>query len=188
MESTKPKKPDWSDHLPIDLLGLIANRLGLIDLLRFRVVCKNWNFVSSNASAEIEALPNNDPWFLIYDYDSKCMLKTDESKKIYRAVKIPEMNGATCIASNHGWLLLFKTPGSGSMCFFCPFSRARIEIPKFPLMVLNNMLREAQLMFLFTTGENSKNVFTSRASSLAQNVFNRKLSTQTGSDPDLSDF
>ncbi|OMP06596.1 hypothetical protein COLO4_08033 [Corchorus olitorius] len=246
----KPKKPDWSD-LPIDVLGLIANRLGLIDLLRFRVVCKNWNFASSDASAEIEALPNNDPWFLIYDYDSKCMLKTDESKKIYRTVKIPEMNGATCIASNHGWLLLFKTLGSGSMCFFCPFSRARIEIPEFPMKVFNpkqyvgkfstpptsndcvicivkirrqNMLdlfvlqrgyvawtkheiplgfpnkirhaafwrgvfyfldntflREAQLMFLFTIGENSKSVFISRASSLAQNVFNRDLSTQTGS-------
>ncbi|XVE77697.1 hypothetical protein DITRI_Ditri13aG0083900 [Diplodiscus trichospermus] len=125
---------DWSD-LPSELLQLIAVRLGLIELLSFRGVCKDWNSATSTASAEIEALPNQEPWFLLYREDnSQCMLVTDSNRKY--TITIPELNGATCLASNQGWLLLFR---EGSMFFFCPFSRAKIELPwEFPNTVISD--------------------------------------------------
>ncbi|KAK8654301.1 hypothetical protein V6N13_128272 [Hibiscus sabdariffa] len=116
---------EWGD-LPSELLPSIADRLGLIELLRFRGVCKDWNSASSTASAEIEALPDSKPWFLLYgeNNDSQCTLVTGSGKQY--SITIPEMDGATCLASSQGWLLLFR---EGSMFFFCPFSRAKIELP-----------------------------------------------------------
>ncbi|XWS31653.1 hypothetical protein CRYUN_Cryun23aG0094900 [Craigia yunnanensis] len=124
---------DWTD-LPSELLPLIADRLGLIELLCFRGVCKDWNSASSTASAEIEALPNHEPWFLLYgEYNSQCTLVTESGRKY--SITIPELDGATCLASSQGWLLLFR---EGSMFFFCPFSRAKIDLPgQFPHMVIS---------------------------------------------------
>ncbi|KAE8726573.1 NAD(P)-binding Rossmann-fold superfamily protein, putative isoform 1 [Hibiscus syriacus] len=94
---------DWTD---LPLLSSIADRLGLIELLRFRAVSKDWYAASWFASAEIEALPDRKPWFF----------------------------GAECLASSDGWVLLFR---EGSMFFFCPMSRAMIDIPvTFPHTVI----------------------------------------------------
>ncbi|XWS46732.1 hypothetical protein CRYUN_Cryun14cG0093200 [Craigia yunnanensis] len=125
---------EWTD-LPSELLPSIADRLGLIELLSFRGVCKDWNSASSTASAEIEALPNHEPWFLLYgENNSQCMLVTDSGRKY--AISIPELDGATCLASNQGWLLLSR---EGSMFFFCPFSRAKIDLPgQFPHTVISD--------------------------------------------------
>ena len=121
----------WSD-LPADLLSLIADRLGIIELLSFRGVCKAWHAASSVASAKTEAASNSEPWFLCYGENSQCHLY-NASQRGYK-MSIPELDGATCIASNQGWLLIFK---QGSMFFYCPFSRAKIDIPKFPHLVLS---------------------------------------------------
>ncbi|KAK7332029.1 hypothetical protein VNO80_28775 [Phaseolus coccineus] len=43
---------------------------------------------------------------------------------------ILELDGSACLASYEGWLLLF---GQGSLFFFCPFSKAKIELPNCPL-------------------------------------------------------
>lgn len=51
------------------------------------------------------------------------------------SINIPELEKSTCIASNHGWLLLLE---QGSLFFFCPFSRARIDLPRFPDSELSN--------------------------------------------------
>ncbi|KAL1132986.1 hypothetical protein V6Z11_A12G009500 [Gossypium hirsutum] len=128
---------EWND-LPSELLPSIADRLGIIELLRFRGVCKDWNFASSTASAEIEALPNRDPWFLLYgeNNNSQCTLVTESGKQYI--ITIPEMDGATCLASSLGWLLLYR---EGLIFFFCPFSRARIDLPvptKFPPMGISD--------------------------------------------------
>ena len=116
----------WSD-LPSDLLSPIADRLGLIELLCFRGVCKDWKSASTTASAEIESLPDHEPWFLVYGSNSECILLSNSGKKY--TINIPELNGATCLASNKGWLLMFQ---EGSMFFFCPFSHAKIDLPRFP--------------------------------------------------------
>ncbi|XP_039003816.1 F-box protein At4g12382-like [Hibiscus syriacus] len=115
----------WGD-LPNELLPAIAERLGLIDLLCFRGVCKDWNSASSAASAEIEALTDLEPWFLVYgeNNSSRCTLVTGSGERY--SITIPEMEGATCLASSQGWLLLFR---QGSLFFFCPFSRTTIELP-----------------------------------------------------------
>ncbi|KAK8635963.1 hypothetical protein V6N13_004674 [Hibiscus sabdariffa] len=124
---------DWTD-LPI--LPSIADRLALIELLRFRAVCKAWYAASSAASDNIEALPDREPWFLLYgDDNSTCTLVTEYSNEKH-TIDIPELNGTTCLASSHGWLLLFR---EGSVFFLCPLSRARIDIPvTFPHSVISN--------------------------------------------------
>ncbi|KAK8469003.1 hypothetical protein PHAVU_006G176940 [Phaseolus vulgaris] len=119
----------WSD-LPRDLLSQIANCLGLIDFLRFGVVCKDWNTASFKA---FKVSPDDksvlcDPWFLIYGGEgSDCSLLNPQNKCY--TINLPELDGATCLASYEGWLLLF---GNGSLFFFCPFSKAKIELPNCP--------------------------------------------------------
>ncbi|KAF5732708.1 hypothetical protein HS088_TW17G00238 [Tripterygium wilfordii] len=123
-------KKKWSD-LPSELLPCIAERLGLIELLCFRGVCKDWNSASETASAEVESLPDHEPWFLLYGggENSQCHLVTDSGKKY--ALDIPELSETTtCIASNNGWLLLLQE--GSTMLFFCPFSRTKIELPQLP--------------------------------------------------------
>lgn len=124
-DSTRP----WSD-LPPELLSLIANRLGIIELLGFRGVCNGWRRASSSASAEIESEVGKDPSFLAYsDNDKKSFLYYRPNGKLY-SMNIPEFEKSTCIASYQGWLILFD--GDRSMYLFCPFSRARIELPQLP--------------------------------------------------------
>lgn len=44
-------------------------------------------------------------------------------------INIPELEGANCLASDLGWLLLSR---GNQLFFFCPFTRAKIELPEFP--------------------------------------------------------
>ncbi|KAK7332032.1 hypothetical protein VNO80_28778 [Phaseolus coccineus] len=121
----------WSD-LPRDLLSQIAKGLGLIDFLSFRGVCKDWNTASLEVSPlEVSPVDKSalcDPWFLIYGGEgSHCSLISHQNKCY--TINLPELDGATCLASYEGWLLLF---GNGSLFFFCPFSRAKLELPNCP--------------------------------------------------------
>lgn len=119
----------WAD-LPSELISLIAERLGIIDLFSLSMVCKGWNSAASTPSSQISAQiissPNHALWFLLYGKNSQCFLVSETDKK-YK-ISIPEMNGATCIASKDGWLLLHR---DDSMFFFCPFSVSKIDLPKF---------------------------------------------------------
>lgn len=117
----------WAD-LPPELLSPIANSLGIIDLLSLRGVCKDWRSAPSTASAEIESLPSTKPWFILYEETENCTLYNPNVKKIYN-INFPELMDTTCLALNQGWLLLFQ---EGSIFFFCPFSRARIDLTQFP--------------------------------------------------------
>ncbi|KAM2937764.1 hypothetical protein FF1_037631 [Malus domestica] len=63
---------------------MIANSLGLIELVRFRSHCKAWNSASSAASARIESALDFKPWFLLYgtggeklDSGQQCKLVAD---------------------------------------------------------------------------------------------------------------
>ncbi|KAJ7972878.1 F-box protein family [Quillaja saponaria] len=129
--STEGVRRSWSD-LPPELLSKIADSLGLIELVSFRGVCKDWNSASSIASAQVESL-SDEPWFLMYGENSECVLLSNLGTKYI--MDIPEMDGATCLASYQGWLLVFN---KGSMFFFCPFSRAKIDLPMFPYKELSD--------------------------------------------------
>lgn len=114
----------WS-NAPSDLMSSIANGLGLIDLLSFRSVCKDWHLASPTSSAEIKS----HPWLLLCNEGStNCILYNVTVKNKYN-INLPELQGTICLASNQGWLLLSR---GSSIFFFCPFSRSKIDLPEYP--------------------------------------------------------
>ncbi|KAH7837149.1 hypothetical protein Vadar_010210 [Vaccinium darrowii] len=124
----------WSD-LPQELLSPVANRLGIIELLGFRDTCKDWRSASSTASAEIESSRHRKPWFLLYaEGNQECKLN-NVSEKIRYSINIPELEESACLASIHGWLLLFN---KGAIFFFCPLTRAKMELPDFPYLEISD--------------------------------------------------
>ncbi|XP_027348132.1 F-box/kelch-repeat protein At1g57790-like [Abrus precatorius] len=124
-------KSQWS-NLPYHLLSRIARELELIEFLSFLRVCSDWHITSSNMSLQDKS-HEFDPWFLSYGKGSQCSLLSNRDK-VY-SINILELEGATCLASYDGWLLLFC---QGSMFFFCPFSRAKLELPNCPFTELMN--------------------------------------------------
>ncbi|CAB4291756.1 unnamed protein product [Prunus armeniaca] len=81
------------------------------------------------------------------DSDHNCQLVTESGKKF--SVRLPELDGTTCLASNQGWLLLFKKQGlegeavgncggSSSLFFFRPFSKTKIDLPGCPFLELSD--------------------------------------------------
>eukprot|EP00257_Ricinus_communis_P025970 XP_025013384.1 F-box protein At3g56470-like [Ricinus communis] len=149
----KAAERKWSD-LPLDILPMIAGRLGIIDLISFRSVCKDWKSASATASAEIESSPLREPWFLLYGGEaSQCLLLSRTGNKY--TINIPEMNGATCIASKKGWLLLLREEDY-SIYFFCPFSRAKIDLPK-----LQNLASVPNHLAAFPSAPTSQDCFVS---------------------------
>ncbi|XP_026420136.1 F-box/kelch-repeat protein At1g57790-like [Papaver somniferum] len=121
----------WSD-LPPELLLEIAGKLGLLEHLSFRGVCQPWRLASSEASADLQSEIDTKPWFLLYGNGSHCSLLDSLSDKVYN-IHMPELDGATCIASKEGWLLLYRNE---SLFFYRPYSHAKIELPKFPTQQL----------------------------------------------------
>ncbi|KAF1882057.1 hypothetical protein Lal_00038700 [Lupinus albus] len=123
-------KLQWST-LPHDLLSQIIDRLGLIEFLSFHGVCKDWRMASTKSSPEEYS---RDLWFLTYGEGSNCSLLSSNQDKLYN-IDLPELDGATCLASYKGWLLLFW---NGSLFFFNPFSRAKIDVPNCPITELSD--------------------------------------------------
>ncbi|XP_071738200.1 F-box/kelch-repeat protein At1g57790-like [Rutidosis leptorrhynchoides] len=122
----------WSD-LPVEILSTIANRLELIELLSFRGTCKEFRVASYGLSAEIES--SKPPWLLFHKPNtSECLIYNERESKTYKG-NIPELEGAICLASYQGWLLLSKHE---SVYFFCPFSVSKIVLPSFPHKQLEN--------------------------------------------------
>ncbi|XP_028774877.1 F-box protein At3g56470-like [Neltuma alba] len=139
------EKP-WSD-LHSDLTSMISDQLGLIDLLSFRGVCNYWRSSCSNSSAEIESsVPK--PWFMLYGESARCSLLTNDNR-IFR-IEIPEMAEAKCLASFVGWFLLY-CKNRKSLSFFCPFSRAKIEIPQCPLISEQSESAESDIFAAFSS-------------------------------------
>lgn len=125
--------PTWSD-LPPELLCTIADLLGLIDILSFRGVCKEWRSASTTCSAEMESASNVEPSFLVNqdDDDNFQFYYRSRDMKMY-TIPFPELKGTKSLASSHGWLLMYRQEQEqSSVFFFCPFSGAKIELPPFP--------------------------------------------------------
>ncbi|KAK6940902.1 F-box domain [Dillenia turbinata] len=101
----------WSD-LPRDLLPIIADHLGLVKFLSFRGVCREWRMVSSTASAEIQL--RKLLWFLCVDPEDRYILYTSNFQESFKII-VPDHYVARCLASDQGWLPVFKQ-GSASSC------------------------------------------------------------------------
>ncbi|PWA60847.1 F-box domain-containing protein [Artemisia annua] len=115
----------WSD-LPVELLSPIADQLALIELLSFRGTCKGFRSASTEASAKNGS---ETPWLIFHkDDSSECVIYNQHNSKAYKR-NIPELQGAICLASYEGWLLLSKDE---TIFFFSPFSLAKIALPNFP--------------------------------------------------------
>ncbi|RYR36146.1 hypothetical protein Ahy_A10g051180 isoform A [Arachis hypogaea] len=136
-EMKRTKSDEWEVvewcNLPGDLLSRIASYLELIDFLSFRSVCKEWLIPPSEYNPSCREL-----WFLLYGEGSQCSFlklgsQSPNSERLY-TVNFPELDGATCLASYLGWLLLVQ---EGAMFFFCPFSRAKIDLPDCPFTDLS---------------------------------------------------
>ncbi|XP_058077121.1 F-box/kelch-repeat protein At1g57790-like [Magnolia sinica] len=118
---------DWAS-LPTELLEHIIDRLPLIEYLTFRGVCKSWRSASSDYSPKNQPKAHR-PWILFFSPTSptKCFLYNEPSESYYN-IEIPELQNSSCLASNHGWLLIHH---DGSLFFFNPFSRTKVELPEF---------------------------------------------------------
>nr|XP_011458641.1 PREDICTED: F-box protein At1g10110-like isoform X2 [Fragaria vesca subsp. vesca] len=124
----------WSD-LPPEILSLIAERAGLFELLSLFRVCNAWRSTSTALAQMVKHELNQGPWFLLYeDNNPECQMLTASGKKFITS--LPELNGTTCLASYHGWLLLFRQ--GGTIFFFHVFSRQRIDLPEFPVPELTD--------------------------------------------------
>ncbi|KAM7260943.1 hypothetical protein ACFE04_026418 [Oxalis oulophora] len=139
--SSKPERPleknfikiearPWSDT-PRELLECITSFLDVSDLLSFRGVCKDWKLASSRAMAQVGS---DQPCLLAIDNSECIIFRLSKRKDI---ATITELCEAKCIGSNFGWLLLLK---ENSILFFCPFSRAKIELPNFPFPESSNLV------------------------------------------------
>ncbi|XXG83332.1 hypothetical protein AAC387_Pa10g1111 [Persea americana] len=128
----------WTD-LPLEILELIFNQLLLVEFLAFRGVCKAWRLATFACCTTMAQTMEQKPWILFYrdsddpDTSPWCCLYNESSKKTY-TVKIPEVEGASCIASKEGWLLVHR---HGHVFFFNPFSRVKIDLPEFSYKLLS---------------------------------------------------
>nr|GEW65390.1 F-box domain-containing protein [Tanacetum cinerariifolium] len=130
MEKSNRFRP-WAD-LPTDLLSSIANRLEIIELLSFRGTCKDFRRASLDASASIESSAR--PWILAHypdPTDGNCFIYKPLRSDPY-CIHLPDLKACMFLASYQGWLLVFK-PKQCSLFFFSPFSRAKIDLPDFPM-------------------------------------------------------
>jgi len=129
----KKRIGEWS-NMPYDLLSNIANRLELIDFTSFTHVCKDWRYATEPLHEA--KFSGCDPWFLLYGEEGLPCSILNRNDKVY-TIEIPELDGSTCLASYDGWLLLFR---GDSLFFFCPFSRAKIQLPNCPLTKSHNYI------------------------------------------------
>ncbi|KAI8525764.1 hypothetical protein RHMOL_Rhmol13G0255300 [Rhododendron molle] len=124
----------WSD-LPKELLAPVAiesprhNRAPW-----FPRHMKDWRSASWTASAKIESSRHCEPWLAFAEGNPQTQLGNVSAQTQY-SINIHELEESACLASNHGWLLLFN---EGSIFFSCPFSRLKIELPDFPHLEISD--------------------------------------------------
>nr|GFA55329.1 F-box domain-containing protein [Tanacetum cinerariifolium] len=123
----------WAD-LPTDLLSSIVDRLEIIEPLSFRGTCMDFRRASRDASASIESSTSTRPWLLAHHPDpdtGNCFIYKQWRSNPY-SIHLPDLKACMFLPSYQGWLFVFK-PKQCSMFFFSPFSRAKIDLPDFPM-------------------------------------------------------
>ena len=119
----------WSE-LPFHLLCLFSAPLILRDLDTFRAICKSWRLSSPMSPLR----PLLDPPYsrspcLMSSVKQKCIFFHPMHDNVIYQMDTPELWGATIRCSKYGWLLLSRK--NGSVFFFHPFDRIKIELPSY---------------------------------------------------------
>jgi len=124
------KENIWACLLP-DLLEQISDRLPVVDLLKFRAVCRSWRRAPSGR-APITKFSRETPWLIVYDYNGGgdgCTLFHPSHPQCC-TLPVPSLTGATCIRSKFGWLLARRNNGCLLLCN--PLMLSTISLPKHP--------------------------------------------------------
>lgn len=125
---TKMTRNEFYD-LPLDLLALIISHLPLKFNIRASVVCKTWH------KAAVSVRVVRSPWLMYRttrkSVSNKFYSPLDDDKETI-TVDFPELSTSRVCHSKDGWLLM-NNPNSSDydMYFFNPFTRDRINLPRF---------------------------------------------------------
>ena len=131
-EKEKEKELDksWSE-LPLHLLCQFSAHLILKDLNTFRAICKSWRLSSPMSPLlPLLKLPYSQSPCLMYLAKHKCTFFHPMHDNGSYQMDLPELQDAFIRYSKYGWLLLSKM--DGSVFFFHPFDRIKIELPNYP--------------------------------------------------------
>ncbi|ONK73485.1 uncharacterized protein A4U43_C04F32060 [Asparagus officinalis] len=107
---------DWSMML-VEILEQISDRLPLLDLVRFRSVCRQWRS-SSSSRAELFNFSKDQPWLILYDLDKKktgipkCYVYS-QSRSQCCTFKLYDIEGATIVKSKFDWVLAHHDDSHG---------------------------------------------------------------------------
>ncbi|CAI0449125.1 unnamed protein product [Linum tenue] len=135
--STDDGRHWWSD-IPSDLLSDILSRLFVADRCFFRLACKTWNSIFSNAvSTSSNYQFGRDHSFPILIHRGLDGEVVDVFHPITGVTSILSLDGlslrgAVIRCSKHGWLLMSQGRQGDQLFFFNPFTKERINIPSMP--------------------------------------------------------
>jgi hypothetical protein len=134
-EEKEKKEVDsrWSE-LPDELLCLVSSHLLAGDFTTFSAVCKSWRSSTSLSRRKVTPLALIDSPHSLHP----CLMSVDYHKcRFYHPTylgadhaDISQLLGARIRFSKYGWLLLTRDI-DGSIFFFDPFTRVKVELPTF---------------------------------------------------------
>ncbi|KAL6011637.1 hypothetical protein ACLOJK_002085 [Asimina triloba] len=119
MDEVRP----WSE-LPTELLALIIAYLDFADRSAVFAVCKRWQSVCLSIKHEDQL-----PWLMFLERSRGILELLDPWFNKKYTLQIPGLNSSKILSSNHGWLLMCH--GLSSLFFLHPFSKAKIDLPRF---------------------------------------------------------
>ncbi|WOL04562.1 F-box/kelch-repeat protein [Canna indica] len=134
-EAEEPRHGDyrpWSD-IATPLLATLLPRLTLLDRVLLASVCRSWRqFFAEH--------PSRLPWLMVpHDISSSSDTRAFCSpwEKVYYTISLPCTSHMYCRAAAHGWLLFAANLHTSSKMFlFNPISKARIDLPPSPFLLL----------------------------------------------------
>ncbi|KAF3457612.1 hypothetical protein FNV43_RR02270 [Rhamnella rubrinervis] len=147
MAGNKAEKQKWSE-LPPEIMELILEKLGCVDIMRFKAVTKSWCLVANSyVSSPLYSQIPKSPW-LIYptirkhplfypspqspeDHNDHSGLFNFAEKKAYKIKNVFEECkplGGYVLGSSHGWLVI-RDRTSGDLFLLNPFTSAKIQLP-----------------------------------------------------------
>ncbi|OMO96806.1 hypothetical protein COLO4_15077 [Corchorus olitorius] len=124
-------------NLPLDIVERIIGRLGWLDRIRTRSVCKAW----SVSTPHIPTIDENFPWALRLTLKNQQLIYPplhQEIKIPLRKEELQIFHKARAHASSYGWVLFEAATnphGLGNFLLYSPFTNEVIELPEYELMV-----------------------------------------------------